>query len=216
MLLGILVHAFEEILVEGMHAALALDGLHHDGADIRILFTEVDEGRKVIRRGIEEAFGQREEILMENVLPGRSERRDGAAVEAIDEGHDDVAILAVLVDGVLARTFDGTFIGFCAGVREEDLLHAGFFAKQFGKLCIGLRIVQVRDMVQCVELLFHSGHPWFVGNAEDVDTDPAAEVNVFLTVLVGKDRSLAAHKADRVTVVGMCDVFLIFFDGIHI
>ena len=55
-----------------------------------------------------------------------------------------------------------------------------------------------------------------MGNAEDVDTDPAAEVNVFLAVLVGEDRSLAAHKADRVTVVGMCDVFLIFFDGIHI
>ena len=67
-----------------------------------------------------------------------------------------------------------------------------------------------------MELLFHSGHPWFVGNAEDVDTDPAAEVNVFLAVLVGEDRSLAAYKADRVTVVGMCDVFLIFFDGIHI
>ena len=83
MFLGISADAFEEVFIEGMDAAFALDRFYHDGADFRMGFAEFDEGIEVIGRCVEESFCQGEEVLMEYVLAGCSEGGDGTAVEAV-------------------------------------------------------------------------------------------------------------------------------------
>ncbi len=214
-LMGVFVDAFKEIFVQRMHAAFALDGFDHDGADFRMGFAEFDEGIEVIGGGVEEAGGKGEEVLVEDFLSVGGEGGDGAAVEAVDQGDDGGAVFAVFVDGVFAGAFDGTFVGFSAGVGEEYFFHAGFLAEDFCEFGVGLGVEEVGNVVQCVKLFLYGCHPGFVGDAEDVYADAAAKVDVFFAVFVDEGGAFAGYEAYGVTVVCVDYVGLVFFYGVH-
>lgn len=135
-----------------------------------------------------------EEVLMEYVLAGCSEGGDGTAVEAVDQGDDGGSVLAVLVDGVFSGSLDGAFIGFSAGVGEEYVLHACLFAERLCQVCLGHGVEKVGYMVQGMELLGDGFDPGFIGNAEDVDADAGAHVDVFFAFVVIEVGSFSLTK----------------------
>ena len=84
---GELRRTLDEFLRQRNDAALALHDLNHDGgALVRChLRLEIVE---VVRLGIGKALRQRQKVVVEHVLPGRGERCDRAAVEAVFERDD--------------------------------------------------------------------------------------------------------------------------------
>ena len=143
---GELGSTFDKFLRQRDDAALALHDLHHDGGalvrgDLRLEIVEV------IRLGVGKALRQRQKVVVEHVLPGRGERCDRAAVEAVFERDDGVVLRAFVVGGVLARGLDGALVGLRAGVGEEDLLHAGLLAQQLRQLRVGRGVVEVRGVL---------------------------------------------------------------------
>ena len=108
---------------------------------------------KVVCLGIAEAGGKGIEKPVHRRLSGGGQGRDGAPVKGVDQGDDLAALGAVLFLGVLPRGFDHALIGLGAGVREEHLLHPGFFAEELCRFLAGGRVVVVADMGVFLRLL---------------------------------------------------------------
>ena len=80
---------------------------------------------------------------VEAVLTRRRKRGESAPVEALVEGDNVVTVCALILGGVFARDLDRALVCFRAGIREEDLLKTGLFAKQLRQLHAGLRVIKV-------------------------------------------------------------------------
>ena len=171
---------------------------------------------EIVRLRIDEALGKRGKILVEYVLPRCGERRDGAAVEAVFQRDDGVSILTLFLGGVFARGFDGTFIRFGAGIAEKHLFHTRALTERFREQRARLRIVEIRGMLAFSELCGDGGGPLVVRIAERVDGDAGAEVDIFLSVLVLYERTLAAGKLDGEARIGAGDIFFVDLLDIHI
>ena len=195
-------------LVEGMDAAFALDHFHHDGTDV-IFFAEPLHIGKIIGFGIDEAVDEGAKVFMERVLAASRQGGNGPAVEAVLQGDDGVAAVAVFVVRILAGRLDGTFVGFGTGVREEDLLHARLLAEFFGQDGLGFRKEDVGNMAQFMELRFNGFDPHVVTDAEVVDGNTGAEVDVFLAVHIIQNRAFAVVQYGTDPVVYIDDIFFI-------
>ncbi len=201
-------------LVQRHHAALALHDLHHDGCAL-VFRDQPRKIRQIVRFGIDEPVRQRQEIVVEHVLPGRGQRGDGPAVETVFERDDGGIFLALLILRPFPGGLDGALVRLRAGVAEEDLLHAGLFAQQLRELRARLGVVKVRDMLQRPELLCDGRHPLLVGYAEDIDGDASGQVDVLLAVLVPDERALALHDRDGEARICACDIGLVQLLNVH-
>ena len=215
MLFGIFSDAFEKFFRQGMDAAFPLDGFYHDGTDVGIFFTEFYKSRKIVGRCIEESFREGIEIFMKNFLSRGGEGGNGASVESVDEGDDDVSVFIILIDGIFPGAFDGAFIGFGTGIGKEDLLHTGLAADHLRQVCHRFCVEQVGYMVQGVKLLRDGFHPFFVGNAEDINAYTASQVDVIFSIFIGQVRSFAFDKTYGISGIGMGNIGCIFFFCIH-
>ena len=74
-------HRLDVVRVQGIHAALPLDQLHHHRA--HVVPGGGLEARHVVGVGVAEALGEGEEKLVEVVLAGGLQGGDGPAVEGI-------------------------------------------------------------------------------------------------------------------------------------
>ena len=125
---------------------------------------------------------------MEAVLPGRRQRRNRAAVEAVHQRHDNVAVVLL---AVFPGDFQRTFIRFRAGIAEENLLHARALAQQLCQLRLRFGIVEVRRVTEGGQLMRHGGDPVGIARAEERHADARAEVDVALAVGAFVVRALA-------------------------
>ena len=212
---GELGSTFDKFLRQRDDAALALHDLHHDGGalvrgDLRLEIVEV------IRLGVGKTLRQRQKVVVEHVLPGRGERCDRAAVEAVFERDDGVVLRAFVVGGVLARGLDGALVGLCAGVGEEDLLHAGLLAQQLRQLRVGRGVVEVRGVLHGAQLLGHGADPRGVGDAEAVDGDARRHVDIDLVVRVPDERALAARDRHGEAGVSVGDIGTVKLRNVHL
>ena len=174
------------------------------------------ERRKVACIDADEPRSKRLVKLVKMLLTRCGKRGERSSVEAVVECDDGIAVVAVLGSGIFARDFYGALVGFGAGVREEHLFHTGLFAKQFGKLCARLGIIEVGHMLYLAYLFRDGFLPFVVGDTERGDADSRAHVYIFFSVDIGDDRAFARHYLDGKTVVGGRNVFFICFDNIHI
>ena len=164
---------------------------------------------KIIRFRIDEAVDEGTEVFMERVLAARRQGGNGPAVEAVLQGDDGIAAIAVFVVRILAGRLDGTFVGFGTGIREEDLLHTRLLAEFFGQDGLGFRKEDVGNMAQFMELRFNGFDPHVVTDAEDVDGNTGAEVDVFLAVYIIQNRAFAVVQYGTDPVVYIDDIFFI-------
>ena len=91
--------ALQEFLGSGTHAALALDRLGQDGADV--LVHDVLDGLEVVELSIAEAGGQGLEVAVHRILAGGRAGREGAAVEGVLHRDDDEALGMAVILGYL-------------------------------------------------------------------------------------------------------------------
>ena len=212
--MGIVDDGTDKGRVKRMDAAFALYQFHHDGADV-IFFSQGLDRFEVIRFGIDEAVQEGTEILMELILAAGCQRGHRPAVEAVFQRDDRIASVAVFVVRIFAGRLDGAFVRFCAGVGKEDLFHARLFAEHFCQDDLGLRVKYVGNMAQLVELGRHGVFPDVVADAEDVDGDAGAEVDILLAVDVVQDGALAVIQHGVHPVVYVYDIFFICSFKIH-
>ena len=182
-----LLRLLDERRVKRNHAAFALHHLHQQPADLARAEDGFQRGN-VVRGRVTESRRERAEVLMEAVLPGRRQRRNRAAVEAVHQCHDNVAVVLL---AVFPGDFQRTFIRLRAGIAEENLLHARALAQQLCQLRLRFGIVEVRRVTEGGQLMRHGGDPVGIARAEERHADARAEVDVALAVGAFVVRALA-------------------------
>ena len=70
-------------------------------------------------------------------------------MEGVGAGDDLVFACAEVVAGVFAGEFEGGFVGFRAGVAEEDFVGEGVFDEAAGEVLRGFGGVDVGDVQSC-------------------------------------------------------------------
>ena len=97
------------------------------------------QGVDVAGLDVLEALVEGAEVVVEHALPGGGQGSNGAAMEAVDQRDDVVAVSTVFVEAVLAGGLDGALVGLCARVAEEHPALSGALAELFGQLAAGGR-----------------------------------------------------------------------------
>ena len=203
-------HGLYIVRVQRHHAALALNQFHHHGAGVTV--HQLPQRLDIPRRDVLEALVEGAEVVVEHLLPGGGQGGKGAAVEAVDQRDNVVAVLAVMVYAVLAGGLDGALVGFSTGVAEEHLAHAGALAQLFRQLAAGRSIVEVGGVLQFVCLLGHGLCPCKVAVAKAVHPDAAGEVQILLSLGALGVQPVPLFQHDGVAVIGVQDVLVVPLD----
>ena len=192
------------VTVQGQHAALALDQLHHDGT--HVVPRRGLQGGKVVGVGIPEPLGEGEEIVVEHVLAGGRQGGDGAAVEGVVQSDDGGTAPAVLVEAVLSRQLNHALVGLAAAVGEEYAAHAGPLAEDLRQPGRWLGVEQVGGVADLPRLLGDGVHPGLTAIAQIADADADGEVDVGVALGVVERGALSMVDGHREAAVSVHDV----------
>ncbi len=206
--------ALQELLRGGTHAALALDGLGQDGADVFV--HDVLDGLEVVELGIAEAGGQGLEVAVDGILTGGGAGGEGAAVEGVLHRDDDEALGMAVILGVLAGELDLAFVGLGAGVGKEDLIKAAVLDDELRGLDGGLIVEVVGAVEDGLRTLLQALDDGGMAVAETVDGDAADEIEVLVAVLVEDVDALAALHGDGHTDMVAVEILVTVFDDFRI
>ena len=165
---------------------------------------------------MDKAGGQRLEQLMEVILSRGGKGGQGASVEAVLERHNGIAVPALFLGGILSRHFHGALVGLRAGIGEEHLLHAGFFAQQLCQLGAGLGVIEVGGVLHLTQLFRHRRNPCVIGKAEGGDADAGAHVYIAFSAHVHYTAALAGDDLHGKPLICPGNVCLIHFRNAHI
>ena len=211
---GELAHMLQVLVAQRPHAALALDGLHHDCAHVRAHGC-VECGAVVGGHGAK-AHRQRLERLLEPVLRRGGQRLHGASVEAALERNDGLALRALVLDGPAARRLHRALVGFGTGVGKERLpaiLLPCQAADLLGNLTAVLGVEVVGGLQQLASLLGDGGRHRRVGVTQRAHGNAGEKVEVLGTFVIIEVDALAAHKELRAA-IGVHHVGGIEFAGL--
>lgn len=172
----------------GEDAAFALDGFDEDGGGLG------GEGRadgvEVVEVGVGEAGDQGLEPVLVLRLAGGGHRGEGASVEGI--AHGDDAELA-LGGAPFAGEFEEAFVGFGAGIAEEDLAaETGDFGDFRGEAGLDFVDEEVGAVHEAGGLVADGGDDVRVAVAGVADGDAGHAVEVFLAGFIPEAAVLAA------------------------
>ena len=192
---GQIAQALHEGLAGGADPALALDRLDQEARGARP--DQRARGFQIVELAIDEAGQQRLEALVHLLLIGGADGRHGAAVEGVGEGDQLGAVgIAILVLMIGARGLDrgldrfGTRIGEEHGVGEGDI-------HQPLRQRLALRAaIEIGDMHQRLGLALDRADQAFMAVTEQIDRDPAGEVQITRAVLVDQMAVISAHRAN--------------------
>ena len=215
LLIAQIAQALKELLGGGTDAALALNGLGEDGANVvaHLLL----HGLQIVELSIAEALGQGGEPLgiVDDLLAGGGGGGQRAAVEGLQHGDDHIALGVAVVHGVLTGQLDLTFVGLGAGVGEEHLLEAAVLADQLTDLDGGLVVVVVGAVHQTLSPIqrLHNGG---MVVAQAVDGDAAHKVQELVPVQVPDPSALAVVHHDGHTGVVAVQILVSDSDGLSV
>ena len=113
-------HGLYIVRVQRHHAALTLNQFHHHGAGVAV--HQFLQRFDIPRRDVLEAFVEGAEVVVEHLLPGGGQGGKGAAMEAVDQRDNVVAVLAVMVYAVLAGGLDGASLASAPELPKKTLL----------------------------------------------------------------------------------------------
>ena len=112
-----------KLLGHGVHTALALNRLEHDGADLASqLLKDRTQLVDIVGRTGHKTARQRTETILQPILHGGGNGLERTAVEAAAHAHDGVATVTGTL-GIQARELHRALVGFGAGVGKERLPH---------------------------------------------------------------------------------------------
>ena len=185
-------HAFGERRIHRQHAAFALYRFKDDGAGLirNLLF----EGCNVVKGEVRDGTGARPEAFGVLILSADAHREERAAVEGMRKGNDFVFGFAEIVVSRAAREFQRRFIGFRAGIREEDAVKPRERREVLRERQRGFVREEVAQVAEFLTLLFKGLADDLGGVSETVDGNAAAEIDVFTAFAVPKATFLTADE----------------------
>ena len=161
---------FHEGRIQGDDAAFTLYHFNENRSDSAV-------GAKLLQR-VHISGGERSkagsqglEEFMEMILTGGGQGGQRTTVEALLQRHNSRAGGSFVFRGPFPRNLDGAFIGFCSGIGEEHLGHAGLITQGLGQVGTGGSVEQVRHVLNAVNLLLHSRDPFIIRHTERGDCD---------------------------------------------
>ena len=233
-LLGEATGRLQELGRAGMHAALALHALHHDGADgIPLRFEQGLERRHVVDGRAGEAVGQRPERLLFRRLGRGGQRGERAAMEARIERDDDagrglarsrngglvgafgLGARGGALLGVQARKLERAFVRLGAGVGEEASPRRalGFgnarvqqVGHSAGDLAAMLDVIVVAHVHERARLLLERGDERRMAVAEACRPHARHEVKIGAARVVDHLHASSGDELDGLAGVGLHEV----------
>ena len=147
--------------------------------------------------------------LVELVLAGGGQSRQGAAMEGVVQGDDGATALAILVKGVFPGQLDHGLVALGPGVGEHHVGHTRTGAQLLGQLGVRLGVVQVGDVGQLGGLGGHRVHPGLIVIAQGAHADAGGEVDVLLPGHVPHGGPLAVVHGHGEAAVGGHHILLV-------
>ena len=187
-----LTQSFEECLLAGDDAALALQRLDDDRAGV--IAHQLAHGVEIVEFGVLDTARNRPEALGILGLATDADGEEGAAMEGLTEGDDLVLLLAMGVVGETTRQLERGLVGLTTGGAEVDLVGEGALGQRLGqRQCrlVGVDIGQVPDLVGLVLERLDQRR---VAVTQRGDGDATGEVDVLATFLIPQTATLAAYR----------------------
>ena len=197
-----------ELLSHHVDAAFSLNAFYDDGGGA-VRIRQRFYAFRIVELRIFEARNQWLEAFVVVRIPGGGEGAVASAVKTVLHGDNFIAVRPFVQVLVTAGGLQRTLIGLAAGVGEEHVRHAGVPGQKLGEFGTRFRVVQVRSVLDFVELLLHRIDPVRIAEPEGVGSVPRLQIDVLLAVLVVGDVVAAPGDGHRETVVGSGDVLMV-------
>ena len=138
------------------------------------------QGVDVAGLDVLEALVEGAEVVVEHALPGGGQGSNGAAMEAVDQRDDVVAVGTVFVEAVLAGALMAPSLASAPELPKNTLLIPVRLQSFLASLPQGGGIVEIGGVLQLVCLPGDGLGPGHIAVAQAVDADAAGEVEVLL------------------------------------
>ncbi len=192
--IGQLAQAVDELVRTGTDAALALDRLDEEAGSLvahqRFGVVEIVEFR------ILEPGKQRHEAFVHLLLVRGADRRHRPPVECVGEGDQFGTLrITVLMLVVRPRRLDRRLDRFGTRIGEEHRIGEGLVDQHLRQFFTLRAAIEVGDMHQGLGLALDRPDKPRMAVAEQVDGNPAREIEIARAILVDQMTVLALHGA---------------------
>ena len=191
-----------EFDVSDIDTALALDDFEHDGNDVLVMLGNRTNGVEIVVWNAHKTRHQRLKTGLRLAVTGCRERRHGAAVKSLFHDNDRRIVDAVLM-AVKTRQFDRRFVGFAAGVAEENLIKPRQFGQLICQLFLQGHLVQVGGVQQAPGLRSDGRHQLRVIVTQRRYSNTRQCVQVNFAVGVGDPTAVAMAESNGQAGVGV-------------
>ena len=152
---------------------------------------------KIVKGGVDKAFGQRRETGLHFILTGGGEGRQGSAVEGFFHRDNLILITAAFVVEIFSRQLHRAFIGFGAAVAEKHAIQPAVFHKVFRHIELRFAPVKVGAVAERLGLFGDGFHYRRMAMAEIVHGNAAAEIGVFSALFIIGIKPLPSDESHR-------------------
>ena len=191
-----------------MHAALTLDRLQQNSADIII---HLSLQRLDIAVGHKHMSGaQRTVAHMIIIMAGSSQRIKGASVEGFVRRNNFI-FRRCFAHAILTRQLHSALIALCATVGKENAVHAGSLGHHAQGLRLNLSIIQVGAVHQLASLLTDSLHQHRMIITKAVDSNTGKGIHILIALVVPHTAALAKLHNHLISAENRQIIFFCFF-----
>ena len=148
-------------------------------------------------------------------LTGGGQGCQGTPMETVFQRHNDVTVRSLGFGGPFPGHLDGTFIGLCAGIAEENAGKAGARTQRFSQPGTGSRVIQVGHVLDLTDLFFHGRNPDLICYTKGSNRNSGAHIDIFLSGSIPDKGAFAGNNFHGKALIGMGDICLIKFNGCH-
>ena len=206
-------HLLQIFVRRYMYAALTLDRLQQNSADIIIHMCLQRLNITVWHKHVSGA--QRTVADMIIIMTGSSQRIKGASVEGFVRRNDFI-FRRCLAHAVFTRQLHSALIALCAAVGKENAVHAGSLGHHTQRLSLNLGIIQVGAMHQLACLLADCLHQHRMIVAQAVDSDTGKGIYILIALIVPHTAALAKLHNHRISaeyrqIIFFCFLYNCFF-----
>ena len=191
-----------------MYAALALDRLQQNSADIIIHLSlqrlNITVGHKHMSRA------QRTVAYMIIIMTGSSQRIKGASVEGFVRRNNFI-FRRCFAHAILTRQLHSALIALCAAVGKENAVHAGSLGHHTQGLRLNLSIIQIGAVHQLGSLLTDSLHQHRMIITKAVDSDTGKSIYILIALVVPHTAALTKLHNHLISAENRQIIFFCFF-----
>ena len=123
-------------------------------------------------------------------------------MEGTVEGNDPIALRGTGMAVVLPRHLDGGFDRLGSGIGKKHLVRETVVGQPTGEAFLAGDPVEIGCVPELFRLRLERAHQMWMGMPEQVDSDPAAEIEIALVFAVEEPYALTANEFQRRACIG--------------